>query len=202
MTINEYCNNFWEYYEYLENDFLALKRYISISTDNYNIYSEEIHKQIMLVCSEFENISKVIQTFDSGDPESLKKITNFSQWAYQDYEDIHSIKISIKYRKDNIVLQPFLEWNSGKYISLKWWRKYNLIKHNKVKNYKKGTFETLLLSLSALYFCQMFLAKLIGKKNNERDIPFKYSNLFSINDWKTKYGHLLPENVSIVDGDD
>lgn len=180
MTRNEFLTQYWRYYLSLEKDFIQLTRYVGLYEENFNVFSDEIHKQLISVGVEFENISKRICEVLDINLSDEPNIKEFKQWIPK-----VEIKIIDIYSLNNFTLLPF-EVINGK-IQLKWWKNYNSIKHNRLFNYKEVTFKNLLDALAALFYAEMFLIREIGKKNNDVDVPDEYSKLFQIENWTTKY---------------
>lgn len=176
MNREDFIKNFWQYYLYLEQDFISLTRYIECISQNNNTVSDEIHKQILSVGMEFENINKQISKKPKGN------IKTFREYWKEKYPNINNIEIKILFSKENCILKPFKDIKT-----LCWWKRYNAIKHNRYKNYNKVTFWHLLNVLSALFFCEMYFVKIIGDETHSLDVPNTYSLLFEIIDWKTKH---------------
>lgn len=176
MTREEFLNNFWAYYCILENDFVFLRRYIDLSEENYNTYSQEINKQLLSVCAEFENICKHIAEIKKGN------IREFSKWVSDIDGGVNSVKIIVKHSRASIILEPFKTWDSSGYGKSEWWQAYNKLKHNKIENYSQGNLKNLITSLAALYFVEMYYIK---KIDTEYGVPNDISKVFKMDDWET-----------------
>lgn len=192
MTREDFITNCWNYYLYLEEDFIKLTRYISIHSNNYKTFSDEIHKQLLSVAMEFENINKEINKELGNKLNDRCNIVEFGKWLFDSVIDYENIVIEIKFSKENLILNPFkkekFKEKNGKEIEqIPWWRAYNQIKHDRYKNYIDVNFEHLLNALAALLYCEMYLVKEIGTKAKDLDIPNSYSEIFEIKDWQTKY---------------
>lgn len=180
MTRNEFLTQYWRYYLSLERDFIQMTRYIGLYEENFKVFSDEIHKQLISVGVEFENISKIIcEVRNIGLPDRAN-ITHFKQWI-----PLGEIKVITIYSLSQFILSPFKIENGE--IQWKWWNSYNSIKHNRFVNYKEVTFKNLLDALSALFYAEMFLIKKIGEINNDIDVPDEYSKLFQIENWMTEH---------------
>lgn len=188
MTRNEFLTQYWRYYLSLEKDFIQLTRYVGLYEENFNVFSDEIHKQLISVGVEFENISKKICEILGINLPDRANITHFSQWIPQ-----KEIKVITIYSLSQFILLPFKIENGD--AQWKWWNNYNSIKHNRLFNYKEVTFKNLLDALSALFYAEMFLIREIGELNNEVDVPDEYSKLFQIENWLTKH-----QTIQIGDG--
>lgn len=190
MTRNEFLTQYWRYYLSLEKDFIQLTRYVGLYEENFNVFSDEIHKQLISVGVEFENISKRICEILSINLPARANITHFNQWIPQE-----EIKVITIYSLSQFILLPFKIENVD--TLWKWWNNYNSIKHNRLFNYKEVTFKNLLDALAALFYAEMFLIKEIGQRNNEVDVPDEYSKLFQIENWNVKHQTIqIGDNVA------
>lgn len=79
-----------------------------------------------------------------------------------------------------MILKPFESWTDGKYKSSSWWKGYNSLKHDKIKNYKEGNLKNLTDALAALYFAEMYYVK---KIDTEYGIPISPSKVFKMGKW-------------------
>lgn len=191
MTRNEFLTQYWRYYLSLEKDFIQLTRYVGLYEENFNVFSDEIHKQLISVGIEFENVSKKICEILSINLPARANITHFNQWIPQE-----EIKVITIYSLNQFILLPFKIENVD--TLWKWWNNYNSIKHNRLFNYKEVTFKNLLDALSALFYAEMFLIKEIGQRNNEVDVLDEYSKLFQIENWNVKHQTIqIGDNVAI-----
>lgn len=190
MTRNEFLTQYWRYYLSLEKDFIQLTRYVGLYEENFNVFSDEIHKQLISVGIEFENVSKKICEILSINLPARANITHFNQWIPQE-----EIKVITIYSLNQFILLPFKIENVD--TLWKWWNNYNSIKHNRLFNYKEVTFKNLLDALSALFYAEMFFIKEIGQRNNEVDVPDEYSKLFQIENWNVKHQTIqIGDNVA------
>ena len=127
MTRNEFLTQYWRYYLSLERDFIQMTRYIGLYEENFKVFSDEIHKQLISVGVEFENISKIIcEVRNIGLPDRAN-ITHFKQWI-----PLGEIKVITIYSLSQFILSPFKIENGE--IQWKWWNSYNSIKHNRFVN--------------------------------------------------------------------
>lgn len=188
MTREDFITNCWNYYLYLEEDFIKLTRYISVHSNNYKTFSDEIHKQLLSVAMEFENINKEINKELGNKLNDRCNIVEFGKWLFDSVIDYENIVIEIKFSKENLILNPFKKQKNGTETEqMSWWRAYNQIKHDRYKNYIDVNFEHLLNALAALLYCEMYLVKEIGTKAKDLDVPNSYSEIFEIKDWQTKH---------------
>lgn len=191
MNRIEFIVDCWNYYLHLEEDFIKLTRYIAVHKDNYKTFSDEIHKQLLSVAMEFENLNKKISKELQETLSEKCNISHFTNWLFKDENLWKNIVIKVLYSKENIELTPFkkekFKDKDGKEKEqMLWWKAYNAIKHDRYSSYSDVNFEHLLNALAALNYCEMYLIREIDNKTDETDVPNEYSELFKIKDWVTK----------------
>lgn len=86
----------------MEKDFIQLTRYVGLYEENFNVFSDEIHKQLISVGVEFENISKRICEVLDINLSDESNIKEFKQWIPK-----VEIKIIDIYSLNNFTLLPF-----------------------------------------------------------------------------------------------
>ncbi len=195
MNRIEFIVDCWNYYLHLEEDFIKLTRYIGVHKDNYKTFSDEIHKQLLSVAMEFENLNKKISKELQETLSEKCNISHFTNWLFKDENLWKNIVIKVLYSKENLELTPFkkekFKDKDGKEKEqMPWWKAYNSIKHDRYGSYSEVNFEHLLNALAALNYCEMYLVRDIGSKTGEIDVPNEYSELFEIKDWVTRDGVL------------
>ena len=79
-TFAHFEKNYWAYYRELENDFLTLRKYVSICEDNFSTYSIEILKLYQAVCSEIDVIGKAMAKLQNADFKPEDKQNNILKW--------------------------------------------------------------------------------------------------------------------------
>lgn len=130
MDRHEFLTQYWRYYLYLEEDFIQLTRYVDLYPENFQIFSDEIHKQLISVGVEFENIFKKICVLLNIALLDKPNINDFKRWIPKE-----EINIKVIYSLNQFNLSPF-KIEKGK-ILWNCWNQYNSIKHNRIMNLKK-----------------------------------------------------------------
>lgn len=82
-TFTHFEKNYWDYYRELENDFLLLRKYISICKDNFNTYSIEILKLYQAVCSEIDVLGKAMAKLHNAKFKPEDKKNNILKWWFE-----------------------------------------------------------------------------------------------------------------------
>lgn len=198
MTRDEFCKLHWEYYLVLEKDFLEIERYVAfdlgenylyINTDtnisnkgNSECFSNEFIKQYQAICSEVDvMIKSICQEINKNS--SADNMEQYTDEILERWSDIIEQKVKLK----EIELQPFANWSKKpNYKSPDWWTPYNKVKHYRLQNYKKANLKNTINALAALYILERYLAKYIGDRDNDIDVPNDNSRVFEMIDFKTK----------------
>ena len=80
----------------------------------------------------------------------------------------------VSFRNNSLKFKPFQDIESkdkDQFISIKWWKDHNLIKHNRELNFHNATLENFLNSLSALYLLNLYFHYVKEDKGNVSPIP-------------------------------
>lgn len=194
MTRDEFCNHYWSYYIALEKDFLLIERYVRFEmgnnclydratvTDygNSTVYSDELIKQYLSICSEVDVILKSI-CIDLGDSVS-NSMPGYTETVLTQWPSIIGERVKIR----NMELIPFMNWSRNPYASADWWTPYNNVKHQRLTNYKEANLKNVLNALSGLYLLETYYVRYIGQRDNVRDVANDVSKLFEIENFETK----------------
>ena len=146
--------NYWQYFLCLCDDFSKTTRYVEPGQND--VYSFEYAKLITLICSEIENICKLIcKEIDSNqNPEKIYKYANIILNKYPKLPQMY-----ISFSRANITISPWENWDKKTPI---WWKNYQDIKHNRHNNFEKANYKNTLYSLGALYVLLLYLYKIVG----------------------------------------
>lgn len=101
----------------------------------------------------------------------------------QNWSTIRNQKVKLK----DVELQPFLNWEQEpNYKSPDWWTPYNMVKHERIKNYKKANLKNVINALAGLYVLENYLVKYIGDRDNDMDVPNDISHIFDMVNYITR----------------
>lgn len=195
MNRNEFCSSHWSYYLVLEKDFLDVERYISFDFgDNYlydsqytvtdyansTTFSNEFVKQYQAICSEVDVILKSICK-ELGDT-SADSMPDYTNLILKRWSNLPNQKV----RMNAIELQPFKNWTPHPdYKSPDWWSPYNRVKHERLENFRNANLKNVVNALAGLYILESYLAKFIGDKDHDLDVPNDISKLFELINFQT-----------------
>ena len=183
MTREEFLSRYWKYYLLLEEQFLNTNNYVDLNTDNLSTYSLQFVNSILLTGAELDTIMKLYCNFLLS---ARKDISNYANYVLTNDSDIINQEI-IVFNGGNLIIKPFEGWQVIRPSdTLKGWKEYNLIKHNRNENFKLATLDNALNLLGCLYILEIkYLKQIAG--NNGIDIPDISSKLFQMKNWQYNY---------------
>lgn len=180
MNRNEFLNQYWRYYESLEEDFIKTIRYVSLEEENFNTYSIEYSRLLQAICSE---IDVVLKELSSKDGDEKTNIAQYYKYIEENRPTLINEEVKvIKFL--NLKLYPLKNWTQKD--SPTWWSSHNKIKHNRNEKMIYANLENVLNSLSALYLLENVLLLETVKGTSEMDIMDDDSKIFDLN-WDRKY---------------
>lgn len=106
MTINEFKNEYWNYYLTLETDFLAAERYVAIDENNFATYSVEYIKQYQSICSEIDVILKAYCKF-FGDKTEADSIWKYAKVICKERADLIAREVDVTKGRS---IKIFIPW--------------------------------------------------------------------------------------------
>lgn len=142
--------NYWQYYLSLEEDIDRIFRYIEPSEHNFLVFSVELTRLYLAICSEVDVILKAYCSLLKNEC----KASNINEYA----EIVASLNKGIAtqtalLQRSEILFTPFSEWENQ--LPLTWWKKHNGVKHNRGMNFKDANLGNVLTAFSALYLVNL-----------------------------------------------
>ena len=125
----------------MEEQFLNTNNYVDLNTDNFATYSLQFVNSILLTGAELDTLMKSYCNFLLSD---RKNISDYAGYILKNDSDIINQEV-IVINGENLVINPFEGWqitNSSE--TLKGWKEYNNIKHNRNENFKFAKLENAL----------------------------------------------------------
>ena len=174
--------SYWNYFLSLENDLNRCSKYVEFTEDNLSVYSTEILKLFLAASSEFEVImkeigrkykySKILEARNDKNIniETIKNLINENT----NLRMMKEMPICLKYY--NLTFSPIKEI----FNSESWWRDYNLVKHNRSKNYFRANLGNALKSAGSLFLANVFLYEIDNHNENctfSDNLTITFSNL-------------------------
>ncbi len=184
------CNNKSELiriYKIIYNEFLNILNYIEPINENFDTYSLKNYHLLCQVCMEIENNFKGMLKTHDNNGENIKDYFKLNK-----HLKLNEYSVSFLINNNNIILTPFLSWNTANYSDyskLSWYQSYNYVKHNRSIYFKEASLKNILDSLSALYillhaqfgsFSEVITSKNMASLATGDGIYFISDSLFSI----------------------
>lgn len=136
----------------LEDEFEMCCRYVEPTPENLETYSAQFYRLHQDACREIDTLFKL-------------KLKQYNLWPttkagkkLQEVSFKHYYPLKGKLMLENkevrllnrdIKCSPYSDWRESK--APKWWSDHNLLKHDRINNFKKATLENAVQSLAALY---------------------------------------------------
>jgi hypothetical protein len=141
-------NELWRAYKLIEKDLLRLFEYVEPTDDNLETYSHRTYELILRAATEFEtNCKRILEANGYQKNGNLNMSDYFKiNAASKLHEYTVSLTVWSPAKKD---LSPFGEWANEK-NSLSWYQAYNLVKHDRNRNFPKASLENLLNCVAGL----------------------------------------------------
>ena len=151
-----------DYFNALEDDVLALSRFVEFTQDNFNTYSIEFVRLLLAAGSEVDVASKaLIQTFD---PKSKpRNLVNYRELLLGRYPDIAEYQIGLP--RFGLQLHPWRNWQLAHPTC---WKAYNNVKHDRLKHCREAYLENVLNAVGGLGVLMQYFGESFGlfpKKN-------------------------------------
>lgn len=143
--------NFLAYYKALEEDVEKLSRYIEITEDNFNVYSVELTRLYLSICSEVDVLLKLLCEQVSG--KKPNENINYYREVIQEYlPRLANHEIHCSGLREHI--KPWEEFEAGQ--SPSWWKYHNKVKHRRSEYYSKANLRNVLYALSGLFILVVY----------------------------------------------
>lgn len=159
---------YWSYYKSIENMFINTIQYVSPSITNKKTYSDEYAKIILLCGSEVDSILKLICKLEKQKPEkrdySMNDYSKLIDSCKLLKEQFYCPECLTTTKEKYIVASPFEKIQIGvPYSGLDWWKDYQALKHNRMRNARKGNLKNVVSLLVAHYVLIRHLINYLGK---------------------------------------
>ena len=133
-----FINNYWHYYQELENEFLQVRKYVEFSENNFNTYSIELLKLYQAACSEIDVVGKILAAEVNKDYKVEDKSSIYKWWfeiqdkcvLVEGEKNYALIENEVKLL-DMICIKPWASFKVEKYFD-----KRNNIRYRCLEKYK------------------------------------------------------------------
>lgn len=192
-------NLYWPVYQNLEKEFLSICDIIHVDDSQLDVYSMKIAELLIRTVVEIESLAKNLY-FANGGSKPDDKDLYFDTDCMAHLVEIWNIdkKVvlvsspNIFLTEDaNLILTPLHKSNKRGSSSADWCKAYQAVKHNRVKELKRGNLKFFLRALAALYLLNLYFKDekinfITPGKDQYHDFSFG-SQIFSF---------LKPNNIS------
>ena len=167
----------------LERKFIGTLSYVELAEDNYKTYSSEYAALLQSAGAELDLLFKV----SCGMPASERHcINDYAKHILDNYPEVKEQEVEAK--TYGVSFKPFCSWSkSCPGESLKWWKAFTNIKHNRTENMNKASLENVMHIIGALCFLEMKYLLLITDKTDEINVPDEESAIFTLKDWPRNF---------------
>ena len=139
----------WRAYMLIEKDLLRLFEYVEPTDDNIEIYSHRTYELLLRAATEFEtNCKRILESNGYSRRKNLNTKDYFKIHKSSKLGD-YAIFMTVWFPKKKL-LKPFQAWADGN-SSLSWYQSYNLVKHDRNREFPKASLENVLMAVAALY---------------------------------------------------
>jgi hypothetical protein len=143
----------WNYFLAIERDVDVLSRYVEFHKDNFDCFSIEIARILLVSAAEVDVVCKQIcQGVDANS--SAQTINNYRDELSPVYQDIPQFKILLP--RFGLTLTPWDEWSKANGVPV-WWTAYNKTKHNRNSNYEEANLKNALNAVAGLFVAVLYL---------------------------------------------
>jgi hypothetical protein len=137
---------FWEYYLAIEEDLANCSRYVEFSERNYDVYSNEFAKIIVLASAEIDTVLRELCALIAPGVKA-DSINRYFTVINAHYPKL--VEMYVKIRRADLNLQPWKGWVKDK--SPGWWGLgYNKIKHDRTNHFDQANLGNALQAVGAL----------------------------------------------------
>lgn len=150
---------YWHYFISLEDEIVKISKFIEICEDNFSVYSIELTKLLLSICSEVDVVAKLLcKEADIGLYNKIKGSHNATIETYRTvintrFPQFHNVNVIIPFYN-----LSFLPWDAFKdNVNPEWWQQYNNVKHERNISFEKANLKNVLLSMAGLMVLLVYL---------------------------------------------
>jgi hypothetical protein len=135
----------WDYLAAIDRDLDVTSRYIDFAEFNMDVYSTELTRIYLAVCSEIDVVARQLTRKIDSDAKS---------WGIDDYRNViparypNFCEFAVKVRRLGSSLTPWKDWTVS---NPQWWKSYNDVKHHRHVHYAQGNLRNVLHAACGLY---------------------------------------------------
>lgn len=157
MSKKEVLGIYLEQYKLMEEDFMELIKYVSLSGKNFATFSPKLLSMFLLTCSEIDSIlNEYVRKYDLQTGKNMDFCKKIRALCDKEQRNLYAERVSIREISGSKSIAPFGKLSSAE--TTDWWHDYNLVKHSRMRkddkenwNYEKGNLRNVLYSMAGLY---------------------------------------------------
>lgn len=142
----------WNYFLALEEDLDRLSRFVEFTTDNYECYSIELARVLMLASAEVDVVAKQLCEHIASNS-TANGINEYRTIILSAYLSFPTSTVSIP--RHGLALRPWSNWSDGENPT--WWRAHNNVKHNRHMHFAEANLKNALNAVGALLLMIIYL---------------------------------------------
>lgn len=144
-------NVYWASFKMLYDDLEDSFRFVEPCPEHLKVYSLRYYELLLRACTEFESLCKEkVLEFGLTEKSADRNFNIADYWKLNELLEKKPSKAGVGYRFATLYLvTPLQEWEASH--TLEWYTMYNLVKHNRVANFRFGCLENVLNAIGALF---------------------------------------------------
>lgn len=162
----------WAYYMSLEDDLIAMSRYVEICEDNFTTYSTQFTRLLLAAGSEVDVVTKIL--CEQIDPAARRNnIEDYRSVIASKFPAIPCVVMGVQWRTFRV--KPWASWGAPTPSNPDWWRAYNGVKHERNMNFREGNLKNALEAIAGLYCLVRHLNEDKGRPRPDRFLRIERS---------------------------
>ena len=136
----------WDYFLAIDRDLDVLSRYIDFVDANMAVYSTELTKLYLSVCSEIDVVARQL-TKKIDQTAKTRSIDDYRRRISPRYP--YFLRFPVAVRRYGSSLVPWESWSADKNPS--WWQSYNKVKHHRHQFFHEANLRNVLNAACGLF---------------------------------------------------
>lgn len=137
----------WNYFLCIEEDILALSRWIEFSDDNFSCYSLELARLLMVCASEVDVVAKTLCRRLKAEKKA-SSIHRYQAILIDEYPSLPSSQVGMP--RFGLTLTPWRNWSLPDTPPI-WWTANNKVKHHRSEYFREASLQHVLNSAAGLF---------------------------------------------------
>jgi hypothetical protein len=136
----------WTLFEVIDEELYAFSRHVEFVDANFSTYSVTLVRLYLSICSEVDVIAKLLCQRIGATIPSRPDMDDYRQSLKSKYPNLSELKITIRPMAREI--HPWEAWHQNQ--NPDWWRKYQLVKHQRDKYFADANLKNVLHAAAGL----------------------------------------------------